>query len=131
MQVPHRWDAQGRQFREGGIQVTPRAIVVSPDDLTELGRRTVLQLGTLVVRTPDGVDASQLRDWLTERAAEFGGTHLIAYAAVQDVGEPPWMERVTVHQRDLAEGATLFVVLQVRPSEWPSLPSALQPERSR
>ena len=128
LQVHHRFEAHERRFRDGGVQVTPEALLVAQEHLEELGRRTVLQVGTLVVHPPQASE-NEFRQWLARRAAEVGGTHFIRYATLQAIERPAWIEEITVHDRDLHEGATHYVVFQVRPSEWSSLPTDLQPPR--
>lgn len=130
--VDHRWDASERRWRDGGVQVTPEAIEVEVADLSELDRTPVQRIGTLVVQVPPDMSDLEYQTWLIERTAEMGGTHFIPVERLQELPESQrgtyaWMGDVNVEQRDVAEGATHYVVMQVRPNTWVSLPTALQP----
>ena len=128
-QVNHRWDSHGRQFRDGGIQVAKHALRIQADDLAELGRQPVLQLGMLVVRIPATMSPTDFEHWLLDRAAQVGGTHMIPFLELEAAGPQDWLEPMMAHDRDVQDGATHYVVVQVRPSAWANLSTSLQPER--
>lgn len=133
VQVDHRWDSTERRWRDGGVQVTPRAVAIEVHDLRELDRTPVHHLGTLVVQPHPEVADTEFDTWLVERAAELGGTHFIDADALHEASESElesyaWMGDVRVANRDIADGADHYVVFRVRPDTWVSLPTSIQPE---
>lgn len=133
VQVDHRWDSTERRWRDGGVQVTPRAVAIQVHDLSELDRTPVHRLGTLVVHTPPEMPDAEFDTWLVERTAELGGTHFIEAdalhrASASELESYAWMGDVRIADRDVAEGADHYVVFRVRPDTWVSLPTSIQPE---
>ena len=133
VQVDHRWESNERRWRDGGVQVTPRAIAVRVPDLSELNRTPVHRIGTLVVHVPPDMPDAEFDTWVIERTAELGGTHFIEATALHaaspsELESYAWLGDVRIADRDVAEGADHYVVFRVRPDTWVSLPTAIQPE---
>ena len=133
VQIDHRWDSTERRWRDGGVQVTPRAIAIAVHDLRELDRTAVHRLGTLVVQPHPQIADAEFDVWLVERTAELGGTHfmpagVLGEASPSELESYAWMGDVRIADRDVAEGADHYVVFRVRPDTWVHLPAAIQPE---
>lgn len=133
VQVDHRWDSTERRWRDGGVQVTPRAVSIDVHDLRELDRTSVHRIGTLVVHAPPEMPDAEFDAWVVEKTAELGGTHYmpadtLEQASQSELESYAWMGELRIADRDVAEGATHYVVFRVRPDTWVSLPVAIQPE---
>lgn len=131
MQVNERWDAHERRWRDA-YPVATRALPIVDEDLDVLDRVPVFRIGMLVVVQPVDRSEAEFRAWLSERAADRGGTHFMSAADLQALGserlaEKEWLGQVRIEERDLQQGATHYVVFQVRRSRWQDLPEALQP----
>ncbi len=131
MSVTERWEPHAREWRDA-FPVASAAIEISADDLEVLDRTPIVRMGSLVVVQPVELNESEFTQWVNDRAAEIGGTHWMAGDDLQAMGAEAlaaksWLGDVRIEERDRRDGATLFVVFQVRRSRWLDLPEPLQP----
>ncbi len=131
MSVTERWEPHSREWRDA-FPVASAAIEISAEDIDVLDRTPIVRMGSLVVVQPVELNEAEFKAWVNDRAAEIGGTHWMAANDLQAMGTEAlaakeWLGDVRIEERDRRDGATLFVVFQVRRSRWLDLPESLQP----